>query len=102
MWHFARDYPDLQQQQQRVSFNVTRDGLNSLGQNVQYSWQEQYESEILDLCNHVALQDMLLRDARAQEHARMETAGGGVLCCAVAQVSARERPGGRRLFGTCS
>ena len=87
MGHFAGDCP-VWQQQQRVGFNVPSDGLNAIGQNIQHSWQEQYESEILDLRGQVAFQDMLLRDARAQEHARMETAGGGVPGGAVAQVVA--------------
>ena len=59
---------------------MPRDGLNVLGQNVQYDEREQYESEILELRNHVELQDMLLRE-------RMETAGGGVPGGAVAQVA---------------
>jgi len=55
---------------------VSCDGLNTLGQNIQYRWQEQYKSEILDLRSQVALQDILLRDARVQEHARMEQQEG--------------------------
>ena len=60
---------------------MPRDGLNVLGQNVQYDEREQYESEILDLRNHVAIQDMLLRE-------RMETAGRGGAGGAVVQVAA--------------
>jgi hypothetical protein len=45
-----------------VGFSVPRHGLNALGQNIQYTEREQYESEILELRNHVELQDMLLRE----------------------------------------
>jgi len=41
---------------------------------------------IIPLGNQVALQHLLLRDAREQEYDRMDTAGGGVPGCAVAQV----------------
>ena len=95
MGHFARDCQKPWQPQQRVGFAVPRDGrapvprdgLNALAHNahVQYGEQEQYEAEICELRNRVALQHMLLRDARDQEYARMDT-GGGVPGGAVAQV----------------
>jgi hypothetical protein len=93
--HYARECKkprDLtrRQPQQRVGFHVHRDGLNVLARNthVQYCEQEQYEAEILDLRNHVALQNMLMREAREQEYARMAPAGGGVPSGTVAQVAA--------------
>ncbi len=57
---------------------MPRDGLNALAHtaHVQYGEHEQYEAEICELRNRVALQHMLLRDARDHEYARMDTAGG--------------------------
>ena len=95
--HFARECKkprDLTRwpPQQRAGVPVPRYGLNELAHNthVQYGEQEQQAVEILDLRNHVAFQNMLLRDAREQEYARMAPAGGG---CPVAQWL---RLGGRR------
>jgi len=92
--HFARDCKkprDLtrRQPQQRVAFHVQRDGLNALvahNAHVQYCEEDQQAAEIFELRNQVALQNMLLRDAREQEYARMAPAGGGVPGGAVAQV----------------
>ena len=85
--HFARDCQKPWQPQQRVGFAVphdgraavARDGINALAHNadVQYGEQEQQEAEIFELRNRVALQRMLLQDARALEYARMD-AGVGV------------------------
>ena len=96
--HFARDCQKPWQPQQRVGFAVprdgraavARDGINALAHNthVQYGEQEQYETEIFELGNQVALQHMLLRDAREQEYARLDT-GGGVPGGAAAQVVGR-------------
>jgi hypothetical protein len=66
---------------------VPCDGLNALAHNthVQYDEQEQQAAEIVELRSHVALQNMLLRDAN--ECAWMAKTGGGVLDVAVAQMA---------------
>ncbi len=66
---------------------MPRDGLNALAHNthVQYHEQEQQAAEIVELRSHVALQNMLLRDAN--ERAWMAKTGGGVLDGAVAQMA---------------
>lgn len=66
---------------------VPRDGLNALAHNahVQYDEQEQQAAEIADLRSHVALQNMLLRDAN--ERAWMAKHGGGVIDGAVTQLA---------------
>ena len=66
---------------------MPRDGLNALAHNthVQYDEQEQQAAEIVELRSHVALQNMLLRDAN--ERAWMAKTGGGVLDDAVAQMA---------------
>ena len=67
---------------------MPHDGLNAIAPNVpvKSDEQEQQAAEIADLRSHVALQNMLLRDANGR--ARMATAGGGVLDGAVAQMAA--------------
>ena len=66
---------------------MPRDGLNALAHNthVQYDEQEQQDAEIVELRSHVALQNMLLRDA--SERAWMAKNGGGVPDGAVAQMA---------------
>ena len=66
---------------------VPRDSLNTLAHNahVQYDEQEQQAAEIVELRSHVALQNMLLRDAN--DCTWMARTGGGVLDGAVAQMA---------------
>ena len=102
--HFARECkqrrnPNQWQPQQRVGFSVQLDGLNTIAHNthVQYCEQEQQAAEITDLRNHVAFQNMLLRDAGGligrldQEQARMATARGAQLS-AMGQSAERTPP----------
>jgi hypothetical protein len=84
MGHFARDCPQSRQQLQHVGFNTQRNDLNVIG-----AQDIQYENELIEtLRGQVALQDILLQEARAQEPARMGPLGWGVPGGAVAQVAA--------------